>query len=339
LTKFIVHYDVPEHFVRMDAFLGTALAAKDALNAFNVAFFDGKLQLDLVVYAPESGGLVQRFGVKIKDWSMPTLIVLGGIAGTIQFFDTPTVQGVFLELFGTTSAEMIVQAVREGKVAAIEYTDRLDDFLKNETLYVETLLCVVTSRTLEIDRRVIDNAKISSDLKHDLASAQCYFYDSLIKDPSIRAVGFSKEDDFPIQRNQFPERAIRPPLKEEPVASDWIVGHFPIRVTSPNFDKDDQANRKWKGRFRNGQNVLFEMLDDDFWKKLKSGEVKFTETTEIEGQLAYKNLNGRSRDHRVIRVMSVNSVKLAEPLSEDDISARLGQFSREGSADLSDFFS
>jgi hypothetical protein len=333
LTHFIVHYDVPQHFVRLDAFIGTASAAKDALNAFNLAFFDGKLQLDLVVYAPESGGLVQRFGVKINAWSKSLLLI-----GAIPFFDTPTMQGVFMELFGTTSEKMIVQAVHEGKIAAIEYIERFDDLVKNETQYVETLLCVVTARTLEIDRRLIDSAKISSDLKHDLASAQCYFYDSLIKDPSIRAVGFSKEDDFPIQRNQFPERAIHPPLKEEPVASDWIVGHFPIRVTSPNFDKDDQANRKWKGRFRTGQNVLFEMLDDDFWKKLKSGEVKFTETTEIEVQLAYKNLNGRSRDHRVIRVMSVNSVILADPLTEAEIRAKVGAFSSAASSDLKDFF-
>lgn len=69
--------------------------------------------------------------------------------------------------------------------------------------------------------------------------ARADFYAACIEDRDVKRVGFTPDDDFPIPRNSFPERAQKPARKakeEEP--PEWSVSIESIYVTSPNWAKE-----------------------------------------------------------------------------------------------------
>lgn len=102
-----------------------------------------------------------------------------------------------------------------------------------------------------------------------------------------------------------------------------------IRVTSPNFEKEDQNQRKWKGRLDTGAQILFEIIAEDFWLRLKNAEIEFGEATVIKVQLASRLENRRVKDHKVVRVLTIDEVELAAPLADDALNAVLGAYKHD----------
>jgi hypothetical protein len=99
-----------------------------------------------------------------------------------------------------------------------------------------------------------------------------------------------------------------------------------IKVTSPNFERPDQAARKWKGKTAEGTTILFEIEDEEFWQKLHSRAIEFTESTAIDVQMATLFVDGRPKIHRAIRVLKVGKVHVANPLDDNAIAAIVGKF-------------
>jgi hypothetical protein len=337
LRQVLIHFDVADHFVRIDTFIGSALAAKQAVEAINSTYFNNKLALEIVMFAPETGSLKQYIGVKISSVTQLAFITWA----TIQVMDSGTVQDISQELFGLTPSEMVVESIQYVKSLGSDDVEiREEEETERKVQILEEVIARSASRTLEISRDKIIHADVPERLKFELQDAQSKLFDSALRDKEVKSIGFNENDDFPIPRNQFAERAVKPIRREEEEIEEdeWIVELTRIRVTSPNFDRDDQIHRRWKGKSSVGDIILFEILDEEFWQKLRQSKIDFDETTEIEAQLAYRLVKGKIKERRVIRVTKVDNLALATPLTDDATRSIIGEFrhqiSRSDSSDL-----
>ncbi|MGQ3487416.1 hypothetical protein [Roseovarius pacificus] len=342
MSSVLVHFDVAEDYVLLDTFVASAEAARKAVEALNREFFNNELQFEFIIFPPAPGSLKQYVGVVLKGVKK----LSKGIAATtltiwaiIQVMDSGTVQDLSQEYLGGTPSEIIIKKIDDFKNRAEKFqssSDQEQDEVEAEKLKeegVELLEEIVTrsaSWALQEPVKTFETARTSDQFRYELEDAQADLYDAALKDPQVRGIGFSEEEEFPIERNNFAERAIRPtPLKEEEPEIEWIVSIRIIRVTSPNFDRDDQSTRKWKGRDSSGNSVLFEIVDEEFWHRLIREDQEFGEATVLKVQMASSISGRRARENKVIRVLAIDDEELAKPLQDEALGAVLGTFSHE----------
>ena len=162
----------------------------------------------------------------------------------------------------------------------------------------------------------------------DALDARADFYLACIEDREVRRVGFTPDDEFPIPRSSFPERAIRPERKDrDETPPEWVVSIESIYVTSPNWDEEDQKARQWKGKDQIRRDCYFVIEDREFWQSVKRRTLHVEVLDNLKVQWAYQVVDGRPKNRRVLRVLEFNGEKLADPLGHDAISAILGEYS------------
>lgn len=329
MQRLLVHFDVEEDFIRLDTFIASAEATRRSINALNAEFFEGRLQVEIIILAPQPGTLKQIIGVSIR--------ALGGVGvflvGLSQFLDSESMQEISKEVFGTHATEAIIEEIRGRRDRAQQELKETGEIstpsIENVSQMAERLVARSAEAALQASRDTLAAPIFSEKLGHEFAAAQSELYSAALDDPRIRAIGFSEEDDFPIPRHEFAQRAVRPrPPKEKDEEEEWEVAVVQLRVTSPNFDKDDQIFRKWKAKHSDGGYFLFEVSDDEFWKKIQSREIEFTEGTDIEAQIATRVAKRGPRERKVIRVLKVDRERIAAPLDDNALLAVLGKFSR-----------
>ena len=204
--------------------------------------------------------------------------------------------------------------------------------IEESKAFIENYISEMTSAALEMDPERIDKLDASPQFRFDLKEAQSKMYGAALSDPKIRGIGFSEEEDYPIPRNDFARRAVPPqivPDGEVILDFEWVVSEIEIKVTSPNFDRDDQEYRKWKGLDPAGHAVLFTVLDDRFWSSWKLNRLNLSEPVRIFVQLASRVERGRVKERRVLRIISVNAEKIAPRLSQDELLNIIGMFRSE----------
>ena len=161
----------------------------------------------------------------------------------------------------------------------------------------------------------------------DALDARADFFAACIENRDVKRIGFSSDDDFPIPRNQFPERAQKPARKEkDDEPPEWTVTIEGIYVTSPNWDQEDQKTRQWKGKDSVRRDCYFIIEDAEFWHLVKRKDLHVEVLDNLKVQWAFQVTDGRPKNRRVLRVLEFNGDKLAEPLTPDAIKALLGDF-------------
>ena len=326
MQQITIHFDVEDHFLRLDTFFRSAVAAQQAVEAINNACFDGFAPFELVIVPPDEGSLKQYIGVLLKS----STITYFAFWALVQAMDSATVQEVSKELFGATPTELLVAKIRNIKKhhsdGQFNLSQPKDDL--EAVVLIENFVTRSAQRALEIQPLELAAAEVSETLKYEIGVAQSELFDAALNNPSVLGIGFDATDDFPIPRSQFPERAVKPrkPEIEDEVDEIWLTSVRTVQVTSPNFVKEDQSYRKWKGRDIGGGFILFEIRDEQFWLKFRLHEFDFSESTVLKVHLASRLVDGRVRENIVVRVLEVDGLKLAEPLSSDALNAILGSY-------------
>jgi len=326
LRTILVHFDVSDNQVRLETFIKSAKAAQKSVQAVNNAYFGGEFVFEIVVLAPEAGSLKQFIGITWKA-AQGAGYAYAILWSAIQMLDSQSVQDISRELYGKEPTEMIIDKINRIKEA------REDGSVSEETLameaqqLVEELVTRSATSGLEFEPLKLRKSKIPDNTKYEFSQAQSDLFSGALADPDISGIGFSEEEEFPVPRNKFAERAVPPVRPEEEEDEEYIMSTRDILVTSPQFYREDQATRKWKGRDVSGSFVLFEITDEEFWQKLKNREIDFGEDTVLKLQIAtLKSARGRPT-HKAIRVLAVDDEQIASPLSDDAVAAIIGSFS------------
>ena len=334
--RLFIHFDVEDHFLKLETFIETAESAKKVIEALNSTFFDGALDYELVVLPPESGTFLSK------------LAVLLGIPSAIFYFLNTEIGAAYVEgLTGKSPAEWaneigkdhqaLIQSFQAGssqegegeeeKVDALEppLAVRGDDKAACRT--GAKIVVAMARGVLEKSNNELMKLGMEFGDLPDALDARADFFAACIEDNEVRRIGFSNDDDFPIPRNQFPERAQKLARKEkDDEPSEWSVAIEGIYVTSPNWDQEDQQSRQWKGKDSVRRDCYFVIDDAHFWDLVNRKELSVEVLDNLKVQWAFNVVDGRPKNRRVLRVLEFNGIKLAEPLTSDSISAILGYY-------------
>ncbi|GHB19929.1 hypothetical protein GCM10007094_04850 [Pseudovibrio japonicus] len=216
-------------------------------------------------------------------------------------------------------AEWIAEQMATDQANAAEpMPDKILATLDDETS-CKTAARLVTSMArglLEKDTNELN--KIGMDIGNlpDALEARADFYAACIDNQNVKRIGFTPDDDFPIPRTSFPERAQKPERREkDEEPPNWQISIESIYVTSPNWDQEDQKARQWKGKDQTRRDCSFVIEDSEFWQLVKKKNLHVGVLDNLKVQWARQLINGKAKNRRVLRVLEFNGDKLAEPLT------------------------
>lgn len=330
-----IHFDVDRHHISVETFIRTAESARDIVKALDKTFFDGALDYELVIVPPEAGTFLTK------------LALVGGISLTaLTILDTDVVSGFVKGLTKKTPAEWtekIGEELRaefynsesyhsgdEAEKPTDGYSPAVDSIAFEDEFRCKLGTRIFTEMTkglLERETEELNGIGMEVGALPEAMSARAEFYEACVLDPTVKRVGFTPGDEFPIPRNSFPERAQKPDRKKaEDDDPEWSVSIENIFVTSPNWDRDDQEIRKWKGRDQLKRLCYFVIDDEEFWHLVKKKALHVEVLDNLKVQWAHQFVDGQFRRRRVLRVLEFNGQTLAIPLSPSAIKARLGRY-------------
>ncbi|WP_306044791.1 hypothetical protein [Nioella sp. MMSF_3534] len=329
MRSVLVHFEVSESHILLETFVSSAQAAARTVTALNNELFGGQVVFELVVYPPEAGSLKQYIGVSVK-FLKAAGTVYAVVWSLIQLMDSASVKDISRELFGATPSEVIVQRIRDYRTRVEETPvdaaeDQLESLRQDGYEIVEELLVQGTSSSLGAAPETLESSTIPDELSYELRLAQSELFEAALEDQNVRGISFQEEDQVPIPRNQFAVRGVRPlPPRRNEDEGEWEVSLQQVRITSPVFEREN-PQRKWMGVNAKGSNVLFDIVDSEFWSRLLAKEIKFSEGSVIVVQMATRVRRKGPREKIAVRVLSLDGLKLAEQLDGAALASILGK--------------
>jgi len=330
--RLFLHFDVDEHYLKLETFIETAESTRKVIEALDATFFQGSLEYELIVLPPEDGSFLSKLAL----W------VSGGVASVFAFLNSDVGSAYVEGLTGKPPAEWAqeighdhqerIQSIQES--AETKGEEPPDDGETIEPVDEDAtcrsgarIVVAMTRGVLEKSNDELNKIGMEVGDLPDALDARAEFYTACIENSDVKGVGFSPDDDFPIPRNQFPERAQKPTRKEKPdEPPEWTVTIEGIYVTSPNWDQEDQKTRQWKGKDSARRDCYFVIEDAEFWRLVKRKDLHVEVLDSLKVQWAFQVVDGRPKTRRALRVLEFNGDKLAEPLTPDAIKALLGDF-------------
>lgn len=333
--RLFIHFDVKDHFLKLDTFIQTAENARKVIEAINKTFFHGSLKYELIVLPPEDGTFLSKLGFYLAS----------PVAAVFAFLCTDPGAAFTKGLTGETPSWWFEQAGYEaregfewiGEQLTADEANSFKPIADNDHKAVDEesackaaaqIVIAMTRGMLEKDTDEL--VKIGMDVGNlpDALDARAEFYSACINNHDVQRIGFTPDNDFPIPRNSFPERAQKPVRKEiEEEPPGWTVSIESIYVTSPNWDEADQKTRQWKGKDQNRRDCYFMIEDAEFWNLVKKKALHVEVLDNLKVQWAYECNDGGPKNRRVLRVLEFNGDQLSEPLTDDAIKAILGNYS------------
>lgn len=337
------HFDVSEHFLKLDTFIRTADSARKIIDSFNEDFFHGELEYELIVLPPKSGTFLSELAI----------YVMGGTTGLFAFINTE-VGAVFVEgltgkppthwskRLGERTRKLIEDtksrlSAEEPKLLTLDESsgpppampsDDVEDEEQEKCRVGAEIVTEMTRGALEKDTDRLRKIGADGERMADAMNARGDFYHACYDNPEVKRVGFTPEDKFPVPRSSFAERAQKLERQEkEEEATPWAVAVENIFVSSPNWEREDQQARQWKGKDTGRRDCYFIIEDDEFWTHVKKKDLTVVVNDNLKVQWAFQIDGRRIKNRRVLRVLEYNGEKLADPLNDDVIRALLGQFS------------
>jgi hypothetical protein len=325
IISFPIFYDVPNHSLALDTFIATASEFSNLIEAFNRELFDGQLQYKVYVLPPEAGSFKQRLGVVvISGGTFLAGAIFGAPIGEVSKGFIEGVAGRSLHDWGVELGRDAQRAIQDWIASdeTIDASEAIEDEGLKDRMIASCALTNLSERFLEQPTEKIRSLGIDPQDFPGSFSAKNGFYGACELNPLISGVGFDESPGFPIRREDF-QRRVTPVRKEE--EEDWKFESVRFFVTSPNWDREDRQ-RGWKGRDSRGGYVFFQLIDQEFWRRFDSGDLKSQNIDEVIGQIAYKVIKGRKLNRIMLNVISYNDEKYSEELSEAKLRSILEDF-------------
>lgn len=316
---------MPGHEIRLATFVRTAEQTEALISGLSRELFGEELQVRLVVLPPEEGTFLAR---------LRPIIIVGGVLWA--FLETDIGKGL---IKGLTDHEPAHWSEALGRTLKTSASDLLIEG-PEQRAQVEQLEAIVIGQMatsfLRKDNEELARAGISPRQFRSAFEAKNEFYQACSETPELRAIGFSEDAYFPIHRSDFIRLQTTLPPKEDEVEHPWFVADAVLKVTSPNWDRDDRA-RLWKGRDTQGRDRFFRIEDQEFWRRVFSDTISTHIIDVMKVQWAFQGRPEQPRNCRVLKVLEFNGRVLSEPLTLGELEAQLGRLG-EQNPDRGDLF-
>ncbi|UFW77935.1 hypothetical protein [Rhizobium sp. SU303] len=80
-SHLFIHFDVEDHFLKLDTFIQTAESARDIITALDETFFQGSLKFDLIVLPPDDGSFLTKLVVWVSAGTTAVFAFLNSDVG------------------------------------------------------------------------------------------------------------------------------------------------------------------------------------------------------------------------------------------------------------------
>lgn len=305
---------MPGHQIPLATFVRTSQQTEAVLRGLSRELFGDELQFDLVVLPPDDGTFLTRLG-----------LILSGVAGAFWLFlESDIGKGFVKGLTDQQPAYWSEALGRELKTSIEHAPDDAKHSFADDYDYGARIVSEMTTSFLRKSTDELARIGITPGKFRDAFEARNQFYHACSETPELRAVGFSEEPNFPIQRSDFVRLQVSLPPPDDEDDHPWFVATVILKVTSPNWDRHDRA-RKWKGRDLGGRDRHFSVEDKDFWHHAVAGTISTHIIDEMKVQWAFQGKPDQPRNCRVLRVLEFNGLQMSEPLSVDELQAALGR--------------
>jgi hypothetical protein len=315
-----IHFDVPGHYLPLATFIKTANQTRAVIDGINREVFDGRLQFEVFVLPAEDGSFKTKLGVALlAGW------------GVVWSFSESDIGKAFIK--GLTTHEPAYWAEAAGRMIKEKLAAPAPSPAGNPAVparrshecQTEAVIIAEAAKSfLQADHSQLRRIGITTQKFRDAFEARNGFYQACTADSKVRALGFNDTEDFPIKRKDF-ARLIVPlaPREDQPLAHPWQVEIVILKVTSPNWDRDDRQ-RQWKARDDKGRDRYFTIDDEQFWTLVQAQKLNPHIIDTVKVQWAY--IGEQRRSARVLRVLEYNGEELGQPLDENALAAILGTY-------------
>lgn len=325
-----LHFKVPEHHLPLREFIETAKNTEAIVEAFNSELFGGRIRYEIIVLPPQAGTFKNRLGLHITS-----AYVGAALAASWTGLESDMGKAFILGLTGHEPAFWTEQAGQSLKEALKEDADQIQ---KVQSKCAALVLSEATKGFLSKGTDELRSIGVTKDKFRDAYNARNEFYHACVRNGSIQGVGFDDSDQFPIERKVFADFIVSlPPIAEEEPEHDWKVEATFLKVTSPNWDRED-AKRTWKGKDSAGRAIFFVIEDDNFWGHVQIDKLSLHAVDQLKVQWAYLDESGRRKQIRILRVLEFNGTSVSSPIADDDLPAVLSLYTlrEDHQADLFD---
>ena len=316
-----IHFDVPENYLPLATFVDTANQTRAVIDAFNREVFAGNLQFDIFVLPPEEGSFKTRLAV--------ALLAAGGIVWSFAESDIGKafIKGLTMHepahwaaIAGSLVRNQLIESKKDSQLVKVE-----EEPLRLRQ-QIETIIVTESAKSfLQKPETELSRIGIRPQTFRDAYEARNEFYKACLKDTNVHALGFDEEEHFPITRRDFVTLQVAvPPKEKEPDIEPWQVETILLKVTSPNWDREDRQ-RQWKARDPNSRDRFFRMDDEYFWRLVSEQAISPHIIDRILVQWAF--IGDQRRHARVLKVLEYNGERIGEPLNDDALRAILGAYS------------
>ncbi|PIZ31869.1 MAG: hypothetical protein COY40_00650 [Alphaproteobacteria bacterium CG_4_10_14_0_8_um_filter_53_9] len=293
-SQVIFHFDIIEdHAVSIDTYIKSLEEISNISSALNNILFQGKLNCTLEVQAPESGGVITP--INFAGFCIAA-------AGIMQFIDSPTPSNLIKRLTGYTPAEFVLNYGRD-----ISTSDQSEVI---NALSAECSKSFIFKSTNELISGGVDFSLFREAYESKNRLIQTNFLD-----PKIKGLGFKRENDFIIKKDNYFD--FMAPLPEEEIERIFKT-NYKISIESPNWSKND-TRRPWKGKNSDMKELYFRIDDNLFWEFVESNKLENISTHDQMLVELIKTKQAGTQSTKVIRVLSFNGQKVSEPLTEEEI--------------------
>lgn len=314
-----IHFDVPGHQIPLSTFIRTAEQTEAVIRSLNRELFDGNLRYELLVLPPEEGSFRSKLGV----------VLLGGWA-VLWTFTESDIGKAFIKGLTTHEpahwAEAVGAGLREKLIGGAEAAAPAGDEPGEEAKcrYGAMIVAEATKSFLQANVSELEQVGITKTRFRDAFEARNEFYQACVQTPDLRAIGFEDAPRFPIDRAGFSRLQVVLPPKEDDYDEPWLTGIAILKVTSPNWDREDRQ-RQWKGKDGKGRERYFRIDDEHFWSLVKAAQLSIHIIDTIKVQWAFHGKADNPKNIRILKVLEFNDEVLSGPLDDNALDAILGQ--------------
>lgn len=338
----VYHFDVEQHSIPVRQFVDTANATLTILNNFNEELFDNKGKFELRVITPQPGGFIGGFKV---------IVVVGGVVWAFLSTDIGStfIKGLtghepafWSERLGEKSRKLIPNKDKDGGpppdvMQRMVFEPEIEDDPKESMLLEAAVLAELIVRFLETHPDQLEKIGFTKQTFRKAYIAKNSVYQACMDNREVQGLGFDSSDSFQFKRADFPRYITQLPEEENPDQEDpqnWVVETVDLLANSPNWARD---GRKWQGKTETFGSIAFSIEDENFWHHVKIKDIQTDFGDNMRVQWAYLDGGSKPSNVRVLKVLSFNGRKIADPLGESELAKILESESLK-EADTPDLF-
>lgn len=254
IIEFPIHFDVPNHYLKIDDFVSFSIDLKKIIADFSKEIFDNNIIVDVYILPAEPGSLLGRWGIRVAKTSV-------SIGFIFMAMDTDISKSFILGLTGHKPSYYSEMAGSKTRSAAMLLADLSRGFLEKDANAEEL-------KSVEFVK--FSNAYSSKD----------DFYGKCLSNDEISGIGFTCDDEFPIRKSAFAGKIsniVDGDLELEP---EYEIHQ--LRVVSSVNTIDSKA--QWQLQDTQTRRFLKAHLkDDDFRQNFFNGKypLKIHETDDV----------------------------------------------------------